>query len=158
MNEGLAHCTLTSWAGVAQRKKAGDLSAIRWHAAVMTGSFATADITATENQPLRIQWVPEPAVEAEVIVHLDNDHHGINSFVECRVPDASGEVTIPAATLNPLIADGETGIGSYIENAFILRRRRSAVATPWGCAALSSSSSTFLIVETVRVPRAMAPR
>lgn len=114
----------------------------------------TTQYTATEHQPLRIAWTPiaTPA-GAEVLVHLDSDHHGIAAYVECIVPATAGEVTIPAAILDQLILAGESGIGTYIENVWIEVHHRALVATPHGCAAVDAYAAEFLFIDTVRVPR-----
>jgi hypothetical protein len=118
--------------------------------AVAAIELPTSQLTATEHEPLTVAWTPAPAGQGgEVVVHFDNDHHGTNSYLECVVPDAAGEVTIPVSVLDPLIADGATGIGTYIENAYVLRRQRTVVPTPLGCAAVQSVSSTWVQVDTV---------
>ena len=110
----------------------------------------TIQVTATEHQPLTIAWTPAPAGQGgQVIVHFDNDHHGTRSYLECIADDADGELTIPVSVLDPLIADGASGIGTYIENAYVLRRQRTVIATPLGCAAIESTSDQFVSVETV---------
>ncbi|MEZ4367492.1 MAG: hypothetical protein R2939_14635 [Kofleriaceae bacterium] len=117
-------------------------------------TLPTDQVTATEGQPLTIAWTPEAGAPAatELVVHLDNDHHGLDSYVECVAADADGELTIPSSVLDRLIADGETGIGTYIENAYAQRRSLVRARTAYGCAELASVSSVFLSVETVRAP------
>ena len=110
-------------------------------------------MTAIEHQDLAIQWtaITTPA-DAEVVVHLDNDHHGLSAFVECQAPAAAGALVVPAAVLDPLILAGETGIGTYIENAWIEVRQRAVRATERGCAAVDAYAAQFLQVDTVRAP------
>ena len=116
-------------------------------------ALPTDQLTAIEHQPLRIAWTPitDPA-GAEVLVHLDNDHHGLAAYLECTAPASAGELTVPAAILDPLILAGESGIGTYIENAWIEVRHRALVTTPYGCAAVDGYADQFLFVDTVRAP------
>ena len=113
----------------------------------------TTNVTATEHQDLTIAWTAVADVpDAEVMVHLDNDHHGIPAYAECVAPASAGSVTIPAAVLDALILAGESGIGTYIENAWIEVRRRVSTRTANGCVAFESHSDDFLFVETIRAP------
>jgi hypothetical protein len=113
----------------------------------------TANVTATEHEDMTIAWTAVGDVPgAEVMVHLDNDHHGIPAYAECVAPASAGSLTIPAAVLDPLILAGETGIGTYIENAWIEVRRRVSTRTANGCVAFESHSDDFLFVETIRAP------
>ena len=109
-----------------------------------------SELTATEHQAMTVAWIPAPAGQGgQVVVHFDNDHHGTRSYLECIALDVAGEVTIPVSVLDPLIADGATGIGTYIENAYIRRQQRTVVTTPLGCAAVQSVSQAWVQVETV---------
>lgn len=116
-------------------------------------ALPTDQLTATEHQPLRIAWtaITTPA-GAEVLIHLDNDHHGLRAYVECTAPASAGELTVPASILDPLILAGESGIGTYIENAWIEVHHRTLVATPFGCAAVDGYADQFLFVDTIRAP------
>ncbi|MEZ4401429.1 MAG: hypothetical protein R3B06_15495 [Kofleriaceae bacterium] len=116
-------------------------------------TLPTTQLTATEHQPMVIRWDPIPTpTGAEVLVHFDNDHHGVSAYLECVAPAAAGMVTVPAAVLDPLIAAGETGIGTFIENAWIEVHHRVALDTPRGCAVFESYSDRFVTVDTVRAP------
>jgi hypothetical protein len=113
----------------------------------------TQMITATEHEDLTIGWNAVGGIaDAEVMIHLDNDHHGIRAYVECVAPASAGSLVVPAAVLDPLILAGETGIGTYIENAWIEQRRRVTTRTANGCVAFASHSDDFLFVETIRAP------
>ena len=116
-------------------------------------ALPTDQLTAIEHQDLVIAWTPvaQPA-DAEVVVHLDNDHHGIAAYLECRAPASAGSLTVPAAILDRLILAGETGIGTYIEHAWIELRHRALRTTERGCAAVDAYSDHFLLVDTVRAP------
>ena len=122
--------------------------------AVAPLELPTMDVTATEHEPMTIGWEPTGGGDdGEILIQLRNDHHGINSYVECLADDAAGQLTIPTSVLDPLIADGATGIGTYIEAAHVQRRRRVVVPTSHGCAAIDSSSLQYLSVTTVRPTR-----
>jgi hypothetical protein len=107
-------------------------------------------VTAYEGQDLEIPWdvaaVPAGSV---VVVHMDSDHHGIEAYVEC-VADDDGSLTVPATVLDLLIAAGETGIGTYIENAWIARAHATSIATDEGCLSFRAESQRQMAVETVR--------
>ena len=110
-------------------------------------------LVAREHQPMVVRWDPiaTPA-DAEVLVHFDNDHHGILAYLECTAPAASGAVTIPAAVLDKLILAGESGIGKFIENAWIEVHHQAKLETARGCAIFESYSDSFVSVDTVRAP------
>ena len=100
-----------------------------------------------------VRWTPIAApADAEVLLHFDSDHHGVRAYVECAAPAAAGQVTIPAAILDRLILAGETGIGTYIENAWIEVHHQARLETPRGCAILESYADQFVQVQTVRAP------
>lgn len=123
---------------------------------VPTIALPTDQLTATEHQDLAVAWTPIPTpAGARVIVHFDNDHHGTRSYLECEADAATGTLTIPAAILDRLILDGETGIGTYIENAWIAVRNRTLVPTERGCAAVDALSDQFVFVKTVRAARGL---
>lgn len=114
-------------------------------------TLPTTQLTAREHEPMVVRWnaIGSPTV-AEVLVHFDSDHHGIRAFLECTAPAAAGSLTIPAAVLDRLILAGETGIGTYIENAWIEVHHQVRVDTPRGCAVFESYSDSFVFVETIR--------
>ncbi len=116
-------------------------------------ALPTTQLVAREHAPMDVAWTPiaTPA-EAEVLVHFDSDHHGVRAYVECLAPAAAGQLTIPAALLDRLILAGETGIGTYIENAWIEVHHQARLETPRGCAVLESYADQFVHVETVRAP------
>lgn len=116
-------------------------------------ALPTTALIAREHAPMDVAWTPITApAEAEVLLHFDSDHHGVRAYVECVAPAAAGQVTIPAAILDRLILAGETGIGTYIENAWIEVHHQARLATPRGCAILESYADQFVQVETVRAP------
>lgn len=118
--------------------------------AVASLELPTADVTATQHQPMTIAWTPAPAGQGgQIIVRMANDHHGINSYVECIADDAAGQLTVPVSVLDPLIADGASGIGTYIEASSMTRRNRTIVETSQGCAAIDSTSLAYLFVTTI---------
>jgi hypothetical protein len=106
--------------------------------------------TAVEGQDMVITWDrAESPPGTEVVVHMDSDHHGIRAYVECRSSD-TGSVTVAAAVLDRLIEAGETGIGTYIENAWIERVNDAVKRTEDGCVVFGSTSHLQMDVETVR--------
>ena len=109
------------------------------------------DLTAIRGQPLTITWDTATASPpgTVVVVHMDSDHHGLQAYVECISDDRDGEVTVTAAVLDMLIEAGETGIGTYIENAYIERLHTGTLANADGCVAFSSESSSPIHVDTV---------
>ena len=108
-------------------------------------------VTAREHEDLVITWEPDPSGSegTELILHADNDHHGIQAYIECRGPD-DGELVIPAAVLDPLILAGESGIGTYIENAWMKRINQATVDTDRGCLAFQSIWQVPVGFETIR--------
>lgn len=116
-------------------------------------ALPTTALVAREHQPLTVTWTPITVPsDAEVRVHFDNDHHGVTAYLECLAPAAAGSVTIPAAILDRLIEAGETGIGTYIENAWVEVHHQVRLETPRGCAIVESYADQFVSVETVRAP------
>jgi hypothetical protein len=106
--------------------------------------------TAIEGQDLVITWdTADSPPGTQVVVHMDSDHHGIEAYVECRSSD-TGSVTVGAAVLDRLIEAGETGIGTYIENAWMHRVNDAVKATEDGCVVFGSISHLPIAVETVR--------
>jgi hypothetical protein len=116
-------------------------------------AMPTTALVAREHQPLTVAWTPitTPA-EADVLLHFDNDHHGVTAYLECVAPAAAGSLTIPAAILDPLIEAGETGIGTYIENAWLEVHHQVKLETPRGCAIFESYADQFVSVDTIRAP------
>ncbi len=103
-----------------------------------------------EGEPLVITWtVADGPPDAVVRVHLDNDHHGIPAYAECEAPSADGQLTVPASIVEKMIDVGGSGIGTYVENAYLLRFTRSVQPHDPGCVAVYSSSEAWLYVETV---------
>jgi hypothetical protein len=114
-------------------------------------TLSTTQYTATEHQPMTLTWTAGDAHPGDVVVvQLNNDHHGINSYVRCTAPASAGSLTVEPAVLDPLIEDGETGIGTYIENATVILRHRSMRRTARGCAAVDSESQQWITVDVVR--------
>ena len=116
-------------------------------------TLPTTQLTANEHQPMVVRWNPiaNPA-DAEVVLHFDSDHHGTRAWLECAAPAAAGTVTIAAAVLDRLILAGESGIGTYIENAWIEVHHQARLDTPRGCAVFETYSDSFVSVDTVRAP------
>jgi hypothetical protein len=114
-------------------------------------TLPTTQLTAREHEPMVIRWDPiaDPP-GAEVMVHFDNDHHGVLAYLECTAPAAAGTLTIPVAVLDRLILAGESGIGTYIENAWIEVHHQARLDTPRGCAVLETYSDDFVFVDTIR--------
>ena len=117
--------------------------------------LTSTQLVAHEHEDLVVSW-PAPSEASppgtRMIVHFDNDHHGVPAFIECDADDAAGSLTIPAPLLDALILDGETGIGTYIENAWMARRQATLRRTSLGCARFASHSEEHVFVETVRAP------
>ena len=112
----------------------------------------STELTVHEHEDLVLTWPAAASPAAtRTILHFDNDHHGVAAFIECDADDASGALTVPAALLDALILDGETGIGTYIENAWIARRQATVRRTSVGCASFASEAEEHVFVETVRV-------
>jgi hypothetical protein len=114
-------------------------------------TMPSTSFTATEHEEMQVVWDADESSPdgTRVVLHMDNDHHGTRAFVECWSDD-SGELTVPVSVLDPLILAGESGIGTYIENAYMSRIARGWVATEAGCAAFDSESLVSVSVETVR--------
>ncbi len=105
--------------------------------------------TAVQGQDMVITWdTPGSPPGTVVIVHMDNDHHGIEAYVEC-ISDDTGSVTVAAPVLDLLIEAGASGIGTYIENAWIMRARDATERTGGGCMGFRSESMDFMYVETI---------
>jgi hypothetical protein len=116
-------------------------------------TLPTAQLTAREHQPMVVRWDPITApTTAQVLVHFDSDHHGVLAYLECTAPAAAGSLTIPASILDPVILAGETGIGTFIENAWIEVHDQVRIDTPRGCAVFQTYSDEFVDVTTVRAP------
>ena len=111
----------------------------------------STELTATEHEDMHVVWDADERSPAgtRVVLHMDNDHHGTRAYVECWADD-TGEIVVPADVLDPLILAGETGIGTYIENAYMYRVARGATQTDAGCAVFDSRSHVSVAVETVR--------
>jgi hypothetical protein len=130
----------------------GDIDAlsltVRGVAPLVVGSPA---VTAREHEDLVLEWEPDPSSPegTELVFRADNDHHGIVAYIECHTAD-DGELVVPAAILDELILAGETGIGTYIENAHMTRSNRDTAETDLGCASFQSLSQVFIGVETIR--------
>ncbi len=104
---------------------------------------------AVEHQAMEVTWdTAESPTGTRVIIHLDNDHHGTAAYVECMTDD-TGSVTIDSAVLDPLIDAGRTGIGTFIENAYMARVNGSATNTSSGCVGFRSESMFSIYVDTV---------
>lgn len=114
-------------------------------------TLPTTSFTATEHEDMQVVWDADPRSPdgTVVVLHMDNDHHGTRAYVEC-VSDDSGVLVVPASVLDPLILAGESGIGTYIENAYLSRIARGWTATDAGCAVFDSESLVSVHVETVR--------
>lgn len=115
----------------------------------LTGDWQ--DLTAVRDQPFTVTWNTDVASPAgtQVVVHMDSDHHGLQAYVECISDDGDGSVTVSPAVLNMLIDAGESGIGTYIENAYITRLSVGTAATDDGCVAFASESHSPIYVDTV---------
>ena len=114
-------------------------------------TMSTTSFTATEHEEMQVAWDADESSPAgtRVVLHMDSDHHGTRAYVECWSDD-TGALTVPVSVLDPLILAGESGIGTYIENAYISRIARGWVATDAGCAAFDAESFVSVSVETVR--------
>lgn len=116
-------------------------------------ALPTDHLTATEHQDFVIAWTAVTGLPGtEIVVELHNDHHAGPQYIECTTDAALGSVTVPAALLDELIVAGETGIGTYIESAWIEQRHRGHVISSRGCAAFDADSDHFLTIDTVRSP------
>lgn len=104
---------------------------------------------AIEHQDMLITWETASSPPGtKVLVHMDNDHHGTAAYVECIAAD-TGSVTIDQTVLDPLIEAGHSGIGTFIENAYMARASASAQQTESGCVGFQSESMIFIAVETI---------
>lgn len=114
-------------------------------------TMPSTSFTATEHEDMQIVWNADESSPdgTRIVLHMDNDHHGTRAFVECWSDD-TGEIVVPSEVLDPLILAGESGIGTYIENAYMSRIARGWVPTDAGCAAFDSESLVSVSVETVR--------
>ena len=108
----------------------------------------TTAVTAVEHEPMTLEWSPVAVPDdAEVVVKLQENHHGGVDYVECVAPASAGALTIPANILDRVIA--QSGLFG-IEQGWISLRRRSASETDAGCAAFDTEHTLSLQVETVR--------
>ena len=114
-------------------------------------TMPSTSFTATEHQDMTVAWNAGDGSPAgtRVVLHMDNDHHGTRAYVECWSDD-TGELVVPSEVLDPLILAGESGIGTYIENAYMSRIARGETATDAGCAVFDAESLVPVSVETVR--------
>jgi hypothetical protein len=114
-------------------------------------TMPSTSFTATEHEDMQVVWDADESSPdgTRIVLHMDSDHHGTRAYVECWSDD-TGELTVPVSVLDPLILAGESGIGTYIENAYISRIARGWVPTDAGCAAFDSESLVSVSVETVR--------
>jgi hypothetical protein len=107
-------------------------------------------VTMVEGEPLVISWTPADGPDDAVVrVHLDNDHHGVAAYAECEVPSAEGQILVPESIVEKMIEAGGSGIGTYVENAYLVRTTRSEQRHDPGCVVVSSSSEARLYVDTV---------
>lgn len=109
-------------------------------------------LTATEHQDMTVPW--DQAADApdgsRVVLHMDSDHHGAPGYIECWAAD-DGEVTVAADLIDAIIAVGESGIGTYIENAYIMRVDVGTDDLGGGdCLVFHTESRELIYVETVR--------
>ena len=106
-------------------------------------------VTMVEGEPLEITWeVADGPDDAVVRVHLDNDHHGISAYLECEAPSSAGHIVVSEAAVQEMIDVGASGIGTYVENAYLIRYTSHVQQHDPGCLAVYSSSSSWLYVET----------
>ncbi len=56
---------------------------------------------------------------------------------------------VPESAVQKMIQVGSSGIGTYVENAYLIRYTRHVQEHAPGCVALHSSSESWLYVETV---------
>jgi hypothetical protein len=111
----------------------------------------TDQLTAREHQDMVVAWTAVTGVAgAEVVLEMHNDHHAGPQYIECKADAAAGSLTVPAAILDQLILAGESGIGTYIESAWIEVRTRGYASSSRGCAAFDAQSDRFVMVETIR--------
>jgi len=109
-----------------------------------------ANLTMTQGQPFVVSWEPSPAAASFVRVHLDIDHHAnVAAYVECIAPDAQGQVEIPAELVDLLIESGHSGIGTYVENAYVERFNSDILPFTYGCVELRILSKDWIFVDTV---------
>jgi hypothetical protein len=131
---------------------AGDIDALSLTVrGVPTLVVENTALTARDHEDLLVTWQPEPSSPegTEVVFRADNDHHGIQAFILCRTAD-DGELVVPSAVLDLLIEAGETGIGTYIENAWLARVNRDTSDTDLGCAEFQSESQQPISIEVMR--------
>ena len=102
-----------------------------------------------EGQPLEITWDTVDSPDGSTVrVHMDNDHHGVAAYAECEGPSSAGQLIVPESIVAKMIEAGASGIGTYVENAYLLRFRHTAVEHDPGCVEVSSSSEARLFVDT----------
>ncbi|HUS63163.1 MAG TPA: hypothetical protein VMZ28_01430 [Kofleriaceae bacterium] len=112
----------------------------------------TTQLTATEHEDMVVEWdtAGDSPDGAAVVLHMDSDHHGAPGFIECWAAD-DGEVTVAADLIDAIIAVGESGIGTYIENAYIMRVDAGTDDLGGGdCLVFHTESRVQVSVETVR--------
>jgi len=95
-------------------------------------------------EDLLVEWTPaEVPSDARMEVGFSIDHHAlIGGYARCDVPDADGQVTVPAS-----ITDALFGTGAHPENGDLVRYTRTAVETNLGCAEWISYTDGFIHVD-----------
>jgi hypothetical protein len=112
----------------------------------------TTMFTATEHEDMVVEWdtAADSPDSAAVVLHMDSDHHGAPGYIECWAAD-DGDVTVAADLIDAIIAAGESGIGTYIENAYMLRVDAGADDLGGGdCLVFHTESRVLVSVETIR--------
>ena len=109
-------------------------------------------VTVTEHQDAILTWTVAGAEDDVVVVEMDSDHHGALGTIRCESRNGDGMVSIDRELVDGIIEAGRSGIGTYIENAFMMRLNRQRTVTNRGCAELSAVSMDWFSVETILAP------
>ena len=119
------------------------------HEEVALTTEPSYELTLTENVGLTMSWTPSTSPGARVLLHMDSDHHGAPGFIECEADDADGTFSVDPALGDRLIEIGASGIGTYVENAYVVRDHRAKVDLAQGCLEVATMRQDWISVETV---------
>ena len=102
-----------------------------------------------QGQDLTVSWQPASHPNgAEVALYIGADHHaGVSAYVTCVVDDSRGTLDVPASIVDALIEAGTGGLGTYVENARVLRLDASSTSTSGGCALFYVATETLLDIQ-----------
>lgn len=117
------------------------------HEPVVLTNDPPYQLTLVEGEGLTMTWTPSSSPGARVLLHMDSDHHGAPGYIECETDDADGQIVVDATLGDRILEIGASGIGTYVENAYVVRDHRARVDTAVGCVELATTQQDFVNVE-----------